>query len=79
MFNKQTKEREMITEIKKENEEKAELVAKCYNNIDDMFNDLRVKLELYANLSLENNELSYSLAMYSDELKILLRAIQLKI
>jgi hypothetical protein len=44
-----------------------------------MFDDLKAKLELYANLSLDNSKLSYSLAMYSDDLKILVEAIQYKI
>ena len=69
----------MITQREKQEFKKAELVAETYNNIDDMFDDLKSKLELYANLSLDNPALSYSLAMYSDDLKVLVKAIQQKI
>jgi len=68
----------MITQREKEEFKKAELVAETYNNIDDMFVDMRSKIELYSNLSLDNSELSYSLSMYSDDLKVLLKAIELK-
>jgi len=68
----------MITQREKEEFKKAELVAETYNNIDDMFVDMRSKLELYGNLSLDNSELSYSLSMYSDDLKVLLKAIEIK-
>lgn len=68
----------MITQREKEEFKKAELIAETYNNIDDMFVDMRSKLELYSDLSLNNNELSYSLSLYSDDLKVLLKAIELK-
>jgi hypothetical protein len=69
----------MITEREKEEFKKIEFIENSYNNVDDMFDDLRAKLELYANLSLDNDKLSYSLAMYSDDLKILVDAIQQKL
>ena len=69
----------MVSQREKEEFEKTELVGKTYNNIEDMFNDLRAKLEMYGNLSLDNSELSYSLGMYSDDLKVLVKAIELKI
>ena len=72
-------EQRMRTQREKEEFKKAELVAETYNNIEDMFDDLKSKLELYANLSLDNPTLSYSLAMYSDDLKVLVKAIQQKI
>lgn len=69
----------MITQREKEEFKKSELIAETYNNIDDMFIDLRAKLELYSNLSLENSDLSYALSLCSDDLKVLLKAIHLKI
>lgn len=69
----------MITQRAKEELKKIKLVEESYNDVDDMFDDLKAKLELYANLSLDNAKLSYSLAMYSDDLKILVEAIQYKI
>jgi len=78
-INHNNKELDMITEREKEEKKKIKLVVESYNNIDDMFNDLKSKLEIFANLSLDNESLSYSLAMYSDELRILIDAIHQKI
>ena len=69
----------MITQREKEEFKKIELIVESYGNIDDMFNDLKAKLEIYSNLSLNNTHLEYALAVYSDDLKILVEAIQLKL
>ena len=64
----------MITQII---EKKSELVAKEYNDVDDMFHDLLVKLELYSCLAIDDEFLSYSLSLYTDDVKVLVKAIQL--
>jgi len=61
-------------------DKKYNLIAENYNNIDDMFNDAVVKLELISNLSLQamGNDLSYSIAMYSSEIQDFIRALEVK-
>ena len=61
-------------------DKKYNLIAENYNNIDDMFDDLVVKLELISNLSLQvmGNDLSYSIAMYSSDIQDFIRAVHIK-
>jgi len=64
--------------IEQENLNKAQLLSKCYNNKDDIYNDLHAKIELIKYLECDNSLLSYSLSLYASELQILLQAIQIK-
>jgi len=61
-------------------DKKYNLIAENYNNIDDMFDDVVIKLELISNLSLQamGGNLSYSIAMYSSEIQDFIRAVQIK-
>lgn len=61
-------------------DKKYNLIADNYNNIDDMFNDLVIKLELISNLSLQamGNDLPYSIAMYSSDIQDFIRALEVK-
>ena len=64
--------------IEQENLNKAQLVSKCYNNKDDIFDDLQAKIELIKYLECDNPLLSYSLSLYASDIQILVKAIQLK-
>jgi len=61
-------------------DKKYNLIADNYNDIDNMFDDLVVKLELISNLSLQamGNDLSYSIAMYSSDIQDFIRAVEVK-
>lgn len=64
--------------IEKENLNKAKIVSECYNNIDDIYDDLNAKIELIKYLECDNSVLSYSLSLYASDVQILLKALQLK-
>lgn len=64
--------------IEEENLNKAKIVSKCYNDKNDIFDDLNAKIELIKYLECDNPLLSYSLSLYASDIQILLKAIQLK-
>jgi len=60
--------------------DKSNIIANEYDNIEDMFDILTVKLDLISHLGLDDisKDLSYSLSLYMNDIHSFIRAIEVK-
>ena len=64
-----------MTKRKEEELNQSKLISNTYNNEQDIFDDIYAKIELFKHISVDNETLEYSLAMYATEIQILLQAL----
>lgn len=68
----------MITEENKQKEIN-KLIAKQYETPEDLIHQIKISLEIFGALSLNNSDLEYSLYIHIEKIKNMLDALNMKI
>jgi hypothetical protein len=68
----------MITEENKQKEIN-KLIAKQYETPEDLIHQIKISLEIFGALSLDNSDLEYSLYIHIEKIKNMLDVLNIKI